>query len=152
VPPLYGLVTGGCCPCGLVAGNRPLRPGRGRAAPCELATSGRPLWASPYSRPCSQVPAAPAGWPQPTAPCAGGLGHNRLPPCRWPDRGQPPLQGAWPWLAAHPPCCVCCENAARMRRSYIPVFQIRIEKMKEVKRPPLWRYPHDESLQRTPPI
>ncbi|RWW25537.1 hypothetical protein GW17_00010121 [Ensete ventricosum] len=34
------------------------------------------------------------------------------------------------------------------RRSYIPVFQIRMEKMKEVKRPPLERYPHDGCLQR----
>ncbi|RRT79230.1 hypothetical protein B296_00004767 [Ensete ventricosum] len=32
-------------------------------------------------------------------------------------------------------------------RSYIPVFQIRMEKMKEVKRPPLEQYPHDGSLQ-----
>ncbi|RZS21431.1 hypothetical protein BHM03_00054068, partial [Ensete ventricosum] len=36
-------------------------------------------------------------------------------------------------------------------RSYIPVFQIWMEKMKEVKRPPLWRYPHDVSLQRNSP-
>ncbi|RZS00745.1 hypothetical protein BHM03_00030512 [Ensete ventricosum] len=32
-------------------------------------------------------------------------------------------------------------------RSYIPIFSIRMEKMKEVKRPPLYRYPHDRSLQ-----
>ncbi|RWW00003.1 hypothetical protein BHE74_00050621 [Ensete ventricosum] len=33
-------------------------------------------------------------------------------------------------------------------RSYIPVFHIRMEKMKKVKRSPLQRYPHDGSLQR----
>ncbi|RWV92627.1 hypothetical protein GW17_00044978, partial [Ensete ventricosum] len=33
-------------------------------------------------------------------------------------------------------------------RSYIPVFQIRMEKMKEVKCPPLELYLHDRSLQR----
>ncbi|RWV77685.1 hypothetical protein GW17_00061451 [Ensete ventricosum] len=54
------------------------------------------------------------------------------------------LAAAWSWvasptwgLAAPPPCYLRCENATRTRRSYIPVFQIRMEKMKEVKYPPL---------------
>ncbi|RZS07917.1 hypothetical protein BHM03_00038824, partial [Ensete ventricosum] len=132
------------------------------AAGLPLATSQRaaapaawPKVAAPYSlaagaanarkrRPCRRQPcpwaAAQDGdcrckglWLWPAAPLQGAFA---VASCL--------LQPASPWvagptwgLAAPPPCCLRCENAARTRRSYIPVFQIRIEKMKEVKRPPL---------------
>ncbi|RRT49447.1 hypothetical protein B296_00035622 [Ensete ventricosum] len=48
-------------------------------------------------------------------------------------RGWLALHGAWPWLAA-PPRCLRCETQQKWR-SYITVFQIRMEKMNEVKRP-----------------
>ncbi|RZS08183.1 hypothetical protein BHM03_00039126 [Ensete ventricosum] len=54
-------------------------------------------------------------WP----PLRASPDYSRPPPCRvlaatwsWvagPARG-------WPWVAAHPPCCLCCENVARTRR------------------------------------
>ncbi|RRT65545.1 hypothetical protein B296_00013939, partial [Ensete ventricosum] len=83
--PLYGLATGGHCPCGLVVGSRPLWPGRGRAlplrphrgraAPCGLAAlKGVALQATvPTGDYCPCGPAAAY------RPFAGGLGHNRLP-------------------------------------------------------------------------
>ncbi|RZR96049.1 hypothetical protein BHM03_00024980, partial [Ensete ventricosum] len=67
----------GAVPCGLAAGNRPLRPGRGRY----LRPQAPPL----------QVPAMPAGgcacWRLPlqgalavaSRPLVGGYGCNRLP-------------------------------------------------------------------------
>ncbi|RWV94411.1 hypothetical protein GW17_00043050 [Ensete ventricosum] len=41
---------------------------------------------------------APTGTVLQVAALVGGLGHIRSSPCRWPGRGQLPLQGAWPWL------------------------------------------------------
>ncbi|RRT32443.1 hypothetical protein B296_00058961, partial [Ensete ventricosum] len=50
-----------------------------------------------------------------------------------------PLQGAWPQPTAPLPGGLDYSRPplVRGRRSYIPVFQIRMEKMKKVKRPPL---------------
>ncbi|RRT57397.1 hypothetical protein B296_00040020 [Ensete ventricosum] len=82
---------GGLCPYGLTAGSRPLRPGHGgvlplrpccgQAAPCRLAIGGHPLRAPRCMKSCLQVPIAPAGWPQPIAPCARGHGHSQSPLC-----------------------------------------------------------------------
>ncbi|RRT75902.1 hypothetical protein B296_00020460 [Ensete ventricosum] len=68
-------------------------------------------------------------------------------PYRGPSRGQPPLHADSMHVAAPPPQAVLIFVTNRWR-SYSPVFQIRMEKMKEIKRPPLYRYPHDGSLQR----
>ncbi|RWV85733.1 hypothetical protein GW17_00052453 [Ensete ventricosum] len=62
-----------------------------------------------------------------------------------------PMQSAWPWVVG--PVWGLATSAgglavANHRRSYIPVFHIKIEKMKEVKRPLLLRYPRNGSLQR----
>ncbi|RRT32044.1 hypothetical protein B296_00056446, partial [Ensete ventricosum] len=91
------------------------RAGRNRscsrvAAPCELL----PLRAvAPCSGPdCSRSPLADS------QAMAGR-------PYRGPGRGQPPLHIDSMHVAAPPPEII------------YPVFQIRIEKMKEVKRPPL---------------
>ncbi|RRT38680.1 hypothetical protein B296_00057308, partial [Ensete ventricosum] len=51
-------------------------------------------------------------------------------------------------LARQQPLCQRLPSLRKCGRSYIPVFQIWMKKMKEVKRPPLLRYPHDGSLQR----
>ncbi|RWV82508.1 hypothetical protein GW17_00055990 [Ensete ventricosum] len=53
--------------------------------------SGFEVKALHYKRSCSQVPAAPTDWPQPVAPCAGGLGRSQLPLCRgpWPQSVAP---------------------------------------------------------------
>ncbi|RWW12857.1 hypothetical protein GW17_00023461, partial [Ensete ventricosum] len=73
-------------------------------------------------------------------PLAGGLGRSPLPLVASHDQ---------PLLLA-----VIVANALNdstrfniiTRRLYIPVFHIRMENTKEVKRPPLKRYPHDGSL------
>ncbi|RZS14675.1 hypothetical protein BHM03_00046406 [Ensete ventricosum] len=46
--------------------------------------------AAPTGRCCKRLPLR-------VAALVGGLGHSRSPPYRWPGRGRPPLQGAWPW-------------------------------------------------------
>ncbi|RWW60118.1 hypothetical protein BHE74_00032905, partial [Ensete ventricosum] len=74
-PPLCELAAGGHCSCGLTAGSRSLRPGRGWALPLRVPR---------YKRPCPQAPTAHAGWPQPAAPCAGGLGCSQSHLCRGP--------------------------------------------------------------------
>ncbi|RWV90282.1 hypothetical protein BHE74_00053445 [Ensete ventricosum] len=66
---------------------------------------------------------ATVSWPQPAVPV--GAAPAGYCPCR-----RPPLAG-WPWVAGP------AWGLAMAGRSYIPVFQIRMEKMKEVKRPPL---------------
>ncbi|RWW39271.1 hypothetical protein BHE74_00055416, partial [Ensete ventricosum] len=122
---------------GLATGGNPLRAGR-----CRLALAGWPQ------------PVAPAGWHQPAVPAGGrplqGAWPQPTAPCRYHGHGRTPLQGAWPWPAistykqhacgrpspagsAH----FHCQSLQQARRSYIPVFQIRMEKMKEVKHPPL---------------
>ncbi|RZS07827.1 hypothetical protein BHM03_00038753 [Ensete ventricosum] len=60
-------------------------------------------------------------------PC-GALNCTRR-PYKGPGCGQLPLQVAWPWEIVS------------------LYFQIQMERMKEVKRPPLERYPHDRSPQ-----
>ncbi|RWV82027.1 hypothetical protein GW17_00056507 [Ensete ventricosum] len=90
--------------------------------------------------------AAPAGdraghirsCPRVAAPCRE-LGHSRSPlvgsqamaghPCRGPGRGQPPLYADSMHVAAHPPQAAPTIAANRCNK--------RMEKMKEVKRPPL---------------
>ncbi|RWW20328.1 hypothetical protein GW17_00015568 [Ensete ventricosum] len=91
-------------------------------APCGLAAGDSPLRAS-RSRSCPRATTAPAG----------GL-HLRV---AAPTGGRP-LQEAWPQPVA--PLQGALAAAGRPvvgGRSYILVFQIRMEKMKEVKRPPL---------------
>ncbi|RWW58548.1 hypothetical protein BHE74_00034572 [Ensete ventricosum] len=51
-----------------------------------------------------------------------------------PLQERPPLQAAALAMGGRPSSLL---PSLRKRRSYIPVFQIRMEKMKEVKRPPL---------------
>ncbi|RWW62893.1 hypothetical protein BHE74_00029955, partial [Ensete ventricosum] len=89
-----------------------------------LAAAGRPYWLAVAGR--------ARGWPPLTGYCPCG----RSPLCR----GALAVTGR-PLQVARP-------GPVAPWRSYIHVFQIRIEKMKEVKRPPLERYPHDGSLQR----
>ncbi|RWV77146.1 hypothetical protein GW17_00062071 [Ensete ventricosum] len=94
-----GSTSCGAARCGLVVGNHPLRPGRGRCL-CSHASH-------------LQAPAMPAGgracWRLPLQgafavadrPLTGGLGRNRLPlaaglavggqPCMGVGRGWPPL-------------------------------------------------------------
>ncbi|RWW48887.1 hypothetical protein BHE74_00045009 [Ensete ventricosum] len=71
------------------------------------------------------------------------LAATSLPLARGLGRGL--VVGGKPWLAAPPPHWL---RAGLGRRSYISVFQIRMEKMKEGKHPPLKRYPHAGSLWR----
>ncbi|RWW05783.1 hypothetical protein GW17_00030924 [Ensete ventricosum] len=141
----------GAAPCGLAVGSRNLRPGRGRMP--LTAWPGCPLRLGRWWQPL-------AGWPQPVVPVGllplrvatplqGGLGCNRSPLAE----GLPPLQGSWPWPCPAAPFkgFLRCENIARTRRSYIPVFQIQMEKMKEVKRPSSGIHTMD-LYSETPPI
>ncbi|RZR96084.1 hypothetical protein BHM03_00025045 [Ensete ventricosum] len=136
----------------------------------------QPLRAVPLPAGCLPAGAEPAvGRPlragatlQPTAlgrlPLRSGLGRSRSPLCRGPCRSRPPfawgalattgrhLQVAWPQPAA--PLQVAgrpCKEVGR-GHAWLPLarasFAIRMEKMKEVKRPPLSWYSHDGSLQR----
>ncbi|RWW15774.1 hypothetical protein GW17_00020370 [Ensete ventricosum] len=121
--PLYVVVAALVQAAGLAVGG-PLA-----AVPLQARRGQSPLavgrWRSPL-----------AGTPQATAPCrlaTVGRARGRL----LPMRVAAPLQVAGPCPAAPPPRCLRCENTARTRRSYIPVFHIRMEKMKEVNRPPL---------------
>ncbi|RWV78833.1 hypothetical protein GW17_00060128, partial [Ensete ventricosum] len=153
----------GAAPCGLVAGSRHLRSGRGwlplavalrAAGPCGLAF---PCRGPGRSRPplCRGALAAT------DRPCKGaGCGHARLPLVRASFVAkiqQECVERFYAIQSHHTPSKtnLLHENLGSIttigkpttRRSYIPVFQFRMEKMKEVKRP-LWRYPHDGSLQR----
>ncbi|RZS10348.1 hypothetical protein BHM03_00041563 [Ensete ventricosum] len=133
-------LTGGRCRLAqaLPLQERPPLQAVAQAAGCPLQPrSGQPPVAT-----CLRALPTPAGAshacgrPQMLAAApARGFGRGRPPPCRghWP---QPTLHGGWPWLAA-PPRCLRYENTTITRRSYIPVFHIWMEKMKEVKRPPL---------------
>ncbi|RWW87440.1 hypothetical protein BHE74_00003734 [Ensete ventricosum] len=123
-------------------GTTPLQAGRGWALPLwprreQLTLAAWPrAGAGPTALPRASHCKRPC--PQPTVPYAGALAAASRPFAGGLDHSRSPLQEAWPWLAAHPPPhCVCYENTTRTRRSYITVFQIRMEKMKEVKRPPL---------------
>ncbi|RWW08193.1 hypothetical protein GW17_00028384 [Ensete ventricosum] len=71
--------VGGGCPC---PSATPLP--RDAAAPASGSPGrwGCPLRAPRYKRLCPRAAAAPVGWLQPAAPCAGGLGRSRLPLCR----------------------------------------------------------------------
>ncbi|RWW89194.1 hypothetical protein BHE74_00001830 [Ensete ventricosum] len=109
-----------------------------------------PVGGRSYQRPSLQAAAMAVGLllatsPRAATPCGlvagGAYARKRRPYRRQPCHGRPwlPLQVAL-IMAVHPcrwlghgyrPC------KGRGRRSYIPVFQIRMEKMKEVKRPPL---------------
>ncbi|RWV88459.1 hypothetical protein GW17_00049447, partial [Ensete ventricosum] len=147
-PPCQGVATpvaGTVAP----ASDNPLWAGHRRPS-----LAGAPLAAAPVGGCPLQVadsPLAGGPWLQPAAP-AGGVGRSRLPLAA--SHGQPLLAV----LAAN-----ALNDSMRFnlitrslkpifrtktlalipllgnlqRRSYIPVFQIRIEKMKEVKRPPL---------------
>ncbi|RWV87062.1 hypothetical protein GW17_00050982 [Ensete ventricosum] len=136
--PASGHPGRGVTPCGLAAGSSHLRPGCGRlplavtpwaTGPYGLAAGVNPLRAG-RSRSCPWG-CCHYGWP----PLAGGQAAIGCPFIG----GRPPLQRAWPWPYPATPCkgFLRCENTARTRRSYIPVFQIRMERVKEVKRPPL---------------
>ncbi|RWW35720.1 hypothetical protein BHE74_00059317, partial [Ensete ventricosum] len=98
-------------------------PASGRPCKQQPRPRGCPLW------PCSGQP-PPAAWPQALPTSAGtapvGANHARgrphlleAAPCNRPSRGWPTLHGGWPWLAAPPPCCLRCENAARMHRTIL---------------------------------
>ncbi|RWW39507.1 hypothetical protein BHE74_00055155, partial [Ensete ventricosum] len=120
---------------GLTAGgSHPLRPGAG----------GRPLRAGRWWPPLACTDLQPALLREPR--------YGRLPPLRVGRNQQcpqaPPLRAglgrglAWvadpTWgLTAPPSHFLHCENIVRTRRLYIPVVQIWMEKMKEVKCPPL---------------
>ncbi|RRT31423.1 hypothetical protein B296_00057727 [Ensete ventricosum] len=137
------------CPSPLLAPSvsPPLLLLRRRRLP--FTVDSRPAKGRPHLRlaPCSQPPcerraasgcrplrtAAPGG---DSRPLRAGPSRNRSPTYGG-GRGWPTLHGDWLWLVTPPPCYLRCGNTARTRRSYIPVFQIWIEKMKEVKRPPL---------------
>ncbi|RWV95964.1 hypothetical protein GW17_00041363 [Ensete ventricosum] len=101
------------------------------------------LQLAPLRAPCCQrlplaVPAgaAPCGLALATAghPLAGDLGRGLA------VDGQH-YMGGWPWLADPTWWLVVVGHPSSLlhslRRSYIPVFQIQMEKMKEVKRHPL---------------
>ncbi|RWW30450.1 hypothetical protein GW17_00004971 [Ensete ventricosum] len=110
----------------------PLRAGRWRPSLVGVPLAATPAgWSQPIApvggRPLQVVgsPLVGGPWLQPAAP-AGGVGRGQPPPCR----------GPWPQSAA-PTASPSSLFLLRTRRSYIPVFQIRMEKMKEVKRPPL---------------
>ncbi|RWV84314.1 hypothetical protein GW17_00053978 [Ensete ventricosum] len=120
-PPRAGAAPVGGRPCRRQPWPRGC-PLQWAAATCGLATGGCPLRSHRGQQ-------ALAGWPLAAAPCrlivivqARGWPQplQMATPCRWPGRSR------------SPPC-----GRAVGRRSYIPVFQIRMEKMKEVKRPPL---------------
>ncbi|RRT63359.1 hypothetical protein B296_00037553, partial [Ensete ventricosum] len=131
------------------------------AASCGLATSDRPLRVadSPLAGGPWLQPAAPAGGlAVASRRLAGGLGRSRLPLATSHD--QPLLLAV---LATNTlnnstrfnlitrslkpifriktlaliPLLGNLQRVHHMRRLYIPIFQIRMEKMKEVKRPPL---------------
>ncbi|RWV94682.1 hypothetical protein BHE74_00035698 [Ensete ventricosum] len=159
------IAAGTTAHCGCAVGS-PLRAGHWRLSlagaplvpiPCGHAAGSCPLRARCWQRPyglaavdhvCGWLPLAsccPCGWP----PLAGG----RYPPCRGAlaTTGRP-CRGGWLWPAAplqgalaaadcplQPPTASPSSSLflLRTRRSYIPVFQIRMEKMKEVKHPPL---------------
>ncbi|RWW54129.1 hypothetical protein BHE74_00039309 [Ensete ventricosum] len=112
---------------GQAAGDSPLR------APCSRPLGGRR--AASGCCPCGLLllrVIAPCGLALAAAsrPLTRGLGHGLAVggrPCMGAGRGCPPFL-----LAAF-----AMKNIARTRRSYIPVFQIRMEKMKEVKHPSL---------------
>ncbi|RZS22038.1 hypothetical protein BHM03_00054758 [Ensete ventricosum] len=110
--PAGGSPGRGAAPCGLTACSRHLRPGRGRL-PLVVA----PWIAGPTATATAGGLPLQGAWPQSAAPLQGGLSCSRPPPCRCPVD---PTMG----LAV-----------AVQGRSYIPVFQIQIEKMKEIKRP-----------------
>ncbi|RRT33044.1 hypothetical protein B296_00043810 [Ensete ventricosum] len=143
----------------------PLSPPRSRSTSPWLAAGGQ-LAIAPLQA-VAPVGGRPlqGAWPQPTAPLQGGLGCSRPPPCRW--LGYALLSLLLVAFAAKPQqerveqfytiqshhmkfkTNLSHENLGSdttvgkpqrvhyMWRSYIPVFQIRMEKMKEVKRPPL---------------
>ncbi|RZS06541.1 hypothetical protein BHM03_00037203, partial [Ensete ventricosum] len=102
--------------------RRPLRVHRGQplaswlpmAVPYRRVAGNRPYWLVEVGR--------ARGWP----PLASG---------RPLQVAGSPLAGG-PWLQPAAPCSQP-RPTPPPRRSYIPVFQIRMEKMKEVKRPPL---------------
>ncbi|RWV85124.1 hypothetical protein GW17_00053108 [Ensete ventricosum] len=91
--------------------------------PVGAAGCGQPAGATASGVPVRDDRQRPARKRLPTAHPRRAIGGSRCP------RGWPPY---WETLSG---------------RSYIPVFQIRMEKMKKVKHPPLQQYPHDGSLQ-----
>ncbi|RWV98139.1 hypothetical protein GW17_00039035 [Ensete ventricosum] len=109
-----------------------------KVVPSTFRVAGSPLVGGSWLQPAAPV----GGLAVANRPLAGGLGRSRLPLVA--SHSQPLLLTV---IAANE-----LNDSTRFNlitwRSYIPVFQIRMEKMKEVKRPPLSRYPHDGSLQR----
>ncbi|RWW41799.1 hypothetical protein BHE74_00052694 [Ensete ventricosum] len=149
--PGYSRPPSGGCPCGLVAGGRHPLVGWPWPQPAAPLQGALPQPAAPLHRGlgCSR------------SPLQGGLGCSRPPPCRWPTA---PTRG-WLWPCPTTPCkgFLRYENAARTSRTFstqfnlitrslkqifctktlalIPLLgnlqQIRLKKMREVKRPPL---------------
>ncbi|RWV84272.1 hypothetical protein GW17_00054023 [Ensete ventricosum] len=129
---------------GLAASDRPLRArnwqppqraGRSQPRPRVAAPCGRSPLVNGRQPPCRGALAATGrpcgGVGRGSRPLEGGLGRSRLPLAA--SHGQPLLLAV---LTAN-----TLNDSTRFnlitRRSYIPVLQIRKEKMKEVKRPPL---------------
>ncbi|RRT31898.1 hypothetical protein B296_00054735 [Ensete ventricosum] len=111
------------------AGNATLRG-------CCPYRSGHPCKQQPWSR-ALPMPAGVSyarGRPRmlSTTP-ARGFGRGRPPPCRGPWS----QSAAWGLALANDPSS-SLPSMQKHRRSYIPIFQIRMEKTKEVKRPPLY--------------
>ncbi|RWW36533.1 hypothetical protein BHE74_00058439 [Ensete ventricosum] len=120
-----------CCP--RVAPHEQAVPSCVGAAP-----AGATAW--PWAvAPCGLV--VGAAYARKRRPCSGSLARGRLrmvaaAPTRGFGRGwPPPCKGPWPQSAV--PCSRPGRGWSTLRTSYIPVFQIRMEKMKDVKHPPL---------------
>ncbi|RWV95773.1 hypothetical protein GW17_00041576 [Ensete ventricosum] len=122
--------AGGRADRGRAAGSRPLAARA--AAPCGLAASGRPLRVGRWGLPalCDQAVGG--------SPLRASRSRSCSRAVATPTGGRP-LQGG---MAA-----VGCPLAGG--RSYIPVFHIRMEKMKEVQRPPLIDYERTRPLRHT---
>ncbi|RWV86766.1 hypothetical protein GW17_00051298 [Ensete ventricosum] len=130
--------------------SRPPLVGWPRVAICRPLAVAPAAWPRAAFVPCGRRVAAghprattPVVWPRAgAAPLLAGLGRSRPPLCMGALAAVGrPLQGAWPQFKTN----LSHENLGSdttvgkptAGRSYIPVFQIRMEKMKEVKRPPL---------------
>ncbi|RWW09037.1 hypothetical protein GW17_00027494 [Ensete ventricosum] len=93
-----GFAAGGRCPRGLAVGValQAAMP-TGAYHPYGLATVDRAYRRLPPLRAGrSRSPPMHRALVTASRPFAGGLGHSRPPPCRWPGRGRPPLQEPWP--------------------------------------------------------
>ncbi|RWV83968.1 hypothetical protein GW17_00054361, partial [Ensete ventricosum] len=146
------------------------------AAPCGLATGV--AYASRHHpcrhQPCPRAIAHAGGcpckglWSWPAATLAGGLGRNQLPlvvglvvggrPCMGVGNSWPPLL-LTAFTVKTQQECVEQFYAIQSHHTQLKInlshenlgsdTTIQMEKIKEVKRPPLWRYPHDGSFKRS---